>query len=589
MQHLARSLFRIPRSAFLIPYSAFLILLACARQGAPTGGPKDTFPPVLDTAASTPNFSTRFDQKRIELKFDEWLELADAATQVIVSPPLAKRPEVLLKGKTVVVNFDKNEVLRPNTTYTLNFGTAVKDFRERNAVKNLRFVFSTGDFIDSLSFRGIVLDAFTGDAVENVSVMLYDSDQGRNADSAVRKERPYYFSRTDKTGQYEFQNLREGVFRVVAIEDSDLNLKWDGEDERIAFRDSALSVGDSMRGTVNLKLFKNRPRFRLAGQTANRYGLVSLGFNAPTDSFETKTLAPDGLKTWLERTPDSLQLWYDLPNVDTAWSLVFLNAEYGMRNAESDTIEIKKLSRSEFLKTHRLGFADVAPAAKLGRGRVSAAESASLPSSQAAKTVVQVPAKPASLWFNFPIAAFDTSRWLLSVDSNRLTAFSAMPDSANLRRFSLAFAWQQSKAHTLTLLPGALTDFWGTPNADTLRRIFNVLSEKQLGTLTLTLEKLRPGTRYVLQLLNGTVLEGERAFAAETASTKVTFNQLQVAVYTARLLEDLNGNGRWDTGDFAAQRQPERLFNKKLDALRANWEVEATLSTEAVIEKRRKQ
>lgn len=570
----------------------FVFLAACARQGAPAGGPKDMKPPSIDTLASTPNFSTRFDRKRIELKFDEWVVLSEAATQVVVSPPMAKRPEVVLKGKTVVVNFDKNEVLRPNTTYTINFGTAVKDLHEGNPAKDLRFVFSTGDFIDSLQFNGVVTDAFTGDPVENVSVMLYENF----ADSAVRKERPYYFSRTDKTGQYEFKNLRSGTFRVVAIEDGDQNLKWDGENERIAFRDSALLVNDSLQGTVNLKLFKNSPKFRLVGQNANRYGLVKLGFNRPLNSFETRTIAPEGLISWLEKTPDSLLFWYDLPTVDTAWMLLFSSPE--LRNQDSsfqsssrfDTIEIKKLLRSEFLKNHRIAFGDLVlpPSGNTARGKSTGTPPKPL-TPQTIKTIVQSPTKPANLPFNFPIAAFDTSRWLLTVDTIRSTAFSVMPDSASPRRLSFALDWKKGKTYTIQLLPGALTDFWGTPNADTLSRMFNVLSDKQIGTLSLTLEKIAPGKNYALQLLNGNALEEERLFTAETDSMKFVFKHLQVATYTARLVEDLNGNGRWDTGDFKAKRQPELIFTKKLDPLRANWDLELRFSTEMTNEKKRKQ
>ena len=562
-------------------------MVACARQGAPAGGPKDIKPPGIDTLASTPNFDTRFDKRRIELKFDEWVVISEVTTQIVVSPPLEKRPEIVLKGRTVEVNFDKTEVLRPNTTYTINFGTAVKDLHEGNSAKDLRFVFSTGDFIDSLFFSGQLTDAFTGDAVENVSVMLYENF----ADSAVRKERPYYFSRTNKAGQYEFKNLRSGAFRVVAIEDGDQNLKWDGENERIAFRDSALLVNDSLLGRVNLKLFTNQPRFRLTGQNANAYGLAKLGFSIPLQSFETQTNAPEGMRTLLEKTPDSLLLWYDLPMVDTSWTLLFSNTELQPRDSvpssRFDTIVVKKLSRSEFLKNHRIGFGDVAPppSAKAGRGK-----SLGPPvQPQAVKTIIQAPSLPAKLPFNFPIVGFDTSRWLLTLDSNRLTAFSVTSDSASPRKLSVALDWKQGKTYALMLLPGALTDFWGTPNADTLIRNFNVLSEKQLGTLVLTVDKIRPGTSYVLQLLNGANLEEERRFVAQTTSHKLVFKHLQVAAYSARLVEDLNGNGRWDTGDFKTQRQPEAVFNKKIDPLRANWELEVTFSTEVTNDKKKKQ
>jgi len=579
-------------SSFIVHRSSFILFLAflvsCARQGAPVGGPKDTTPPGLDTLASTPNFSTRFDQKRIELKFDEWVVLSDLTTQVVVSPPLATRPEIILEGKTVVVNFDKKEVLRSNTTYTINFGTAVKDLHEGNPAKDLRFVFSTGDFIDSLSLKGKVTDAFTGDATENISVLLYENF----ADSAVRKERPYYFSRTDKTGQYEFNNLRAGNFRVVAIEDGDKNLKWDGENERIAFREAALELNDSLRGAVNLKLFKNSPRFRLTGQNANRYGLVKFGFSIPVNTFETRTLAPEGLKTLAEKTPDSLMFWYDLPTLDTAWTLLFSSTELRDKDSTSasglmvDTIEVRKILRSEFLKNHRITFGDEvsAPVGPQVRGKTLGLT----PLPKTIKTVIQAPSKSSNLLFNFPIVAYDTSRWLIRIDTIRSWAFRVMSDSTSPRRLSLALDWKQGKAYTLQLLPGAITDFWGTPNTDTMSRIFNVLPDKQVGTLSLTLEKIHPGTSYVLQLLNGNALEEERRFLAETDSKKLVFNYLQVAAYTARLIEDLNGNARWDTGDFRTKRQPEEIFNKKLEPLRANWELEVSFSTETSVEKKKK-
>ena len=155
----------------LFPF--FLLLLSsCARQGAPTGGPKDTTPPRVDSLASTPNYAVRFQEKKIELRFDEWVTLSDVATQVVVSPPLRTKrvPDISLKGKTVVVEIPENDTLRPNTTYTINFGNAIKDLHEGNPAKDLRFVFSTGDFIDSLSVAGIVTDAYKLEPVENVAV-----------------------------------------------------------------------------------------------------------------------------------------------------------------------------------------------------------------------------------------------------------------------------------------------------------------------------------------------------------------------------------------------------------------------------------
>jgi uncharacterized protein (DUF2141 family) len=541
---------------FIFSTLAVSLLIACARPGSPTGGPKDTEPPKVDTAKSTRNFSTRFSQKRIELVFDEWVTLTDLNAQVVISPPLAKRPEITLKGKKVTVELAKEDTLRPSTTYTINFGSAVKDLHEGNPAKDLRFVFSTGDLLDSLTVSGKIVDAFSGDPIENVSVMLYDNLR----DSVVRKEKPYYFARSDKSGQYSIQNVRAGKFKVAAIEDISGDLKWDGASERIGFLDSLLLLNDSTKAILNLKMFKNQLPFRRLDPKTLRYGLVKLPFTASPDSVNLRTDAP-GVRFLTEKVADTLLVWYDMAE-PAAWQLF----------AGDDTVKVRDLPRADFFEKHKFSLADDAPAG--GRGRFAAAAQpagAPLP----IKNVSQNPSRPAILTFNAPVASADTSKWELVLDSVRVTDFLAKPDSAAPRNLKINLLWKPSKAYKLTLLPGAVTDFYGVANADTLQRIFNVFSEKQLGALNLTLQNLTPNSGYVLQLLSGTTLEAERIFVADAEEKKLTFSNLPAATYMARLIEDRNRNGRWDTGDYFAHRQPELIFSKKLEALRANWELEA--------------
>ncbi|MBL7825084.1 MAG: Ig-like domain-containing protein [Saprospiraceae bacterium] len=545
-------------------------LFSCARQSAPTGGPKDTTPPGIDTLRSTPNFATRQYPQKIELKFDEWVTLSEANAQVVVSPPLAKRPEVTLKGKTVVVKLDKSEKLRDSTTYTINFGTAVKDLHEGNAAKDLRFVFSTGDFIDSLIVKGRIVDALTGEPVDNISVMLYDN----SADSVLRKERPYYFSRTDKTGSYEIRNVKSGRFKVAAIEDGDQNLRWDGDGERIAFLDTLLQVHDSMRRPLFLRIFKNQPKYRLTEKNAGAFGVVKLKFTTTTDSATVRLDAIDSMKVVQEWTQDSILVWYDFPQTQ-AWQLYVNN----------DTVPVKALSRTDFLKQHNLRFAsDQSPAGKK--------LAANAPPAQAppVKLIQQTPDKPAVFEFNYPVSGFDVSKWAFYADSILLDGFTLETDSAAPRKLRMKYNWQGGRNYRLDVLPGAVTDLWGLGNADTLRRLINVPGEKQLGGLILSVENLSPGKNYVLQLLNGTVVEEERVFTATAPKYKLTFNKLIISNYTAKLIEDQNQNGRWDTGDYRLKRQPEPIFTKKIEGLRANWELEASVvvNTDGIEEKKKK-
>jgi hypothetical protein len=534
-------------------------LYACARQGAPTGGPKDTTPPTVVSPGSTPNYATRFHEKRIELKFDEWITLSEAAAQVMVSPPLVKRPEVTLNGKTVVVKFDKTEQFRENTTYTINFGTAVKDLHEGNPAKDLRFVFSTGDYIDSLRSTGKVVDAFSGEPIDNIAVMLYDM----LADSVVRKERPYYFSRTDKSGTFEVLNIKAGRYKAVAVEDLDQNLRWDGENERIGCLDAALLVRDSMRGSLLFRLFKNRPQFRLGEKNTGTFGVVRLKCNTTTDSAVVRPEPVAGLKLLLEKAQDSIQVWYDIDQ-PTAWKLLVNN----------DTVPVKPLSKDEFLLKHSLRLASDAPAATLGR---KAPQNIPIPV-PTITTMTQNPQKPAVFQFNYPVVSTDSTLWMLLVDSVRVLNFSLKTDSTAPRKIALQHAWLPGKTYLLEMRPGAVTDFWGQTNTDTLRRNLAVPTDKQLGGLRLKMEDLRPNQAYVVQLLDGVVPVEERQWVAEDPAFTLVFNRLNLATYTVRLLEDLNNNGRWDTGDYWSHRQPEKTVSKKLEPLRANWEVEATIS-----------
>ncbi|MBK9338992.1 MAG: Ig-like domain-containing protein [Lewinellaceae bacterium] len=552
---------------------AVLALAACARPVAPEGGPKDTTPPGVVVDKSTPNNTTRFAARTFQLTFDEWVTLQEVGSQVLVSPPLAKRPEVTLKGHTVHFKLDKEEVLRPNTTYTVNFGAAVKDLHEGNPAQDLRFVFSTGDFIDSLSVTGIVVDAFSGEPVENISVLLYDNME----DSVVRKERPYYFSRTDKSGQFSIQNVRAGIFRCVAIEDADQNLKWT-EAERIGFLDSALVVGDSLRSTPAFRLFSPKPAMRLLAPNAGQYGLIRLGFTRSPDSIALRPELP-GLRWLREQEQDTLLVWYDHPD-STAWKLY----------AGQDTISVRALSRSAFLQQNRLFFGDER-VAKTGdgksRGRLSPAPE--LPVARVLpppRTINVRPGKPVRIPFSAPVTRVDTSLCLLLADSVVVRAFALTADSSSPRVLGLDLDWQSERRYTLTLLPGALTDFWGIPNADTLRRFFVTPSEKQVGTLRLTIENLQPGTPCILRLMNGNTAEEERFFTPETATALFVFSSLAPLAYSVQLVVDTNGNRRWDTGDYFARQQPERVFLKKLDPLRANWEVEVSMQAKADTGKR---
>ncbi len=547
-----------------------LLAWGCARLATPEGGPKDTTPPQVVAHKSTPNGILNFRERAIYLTFDEWVVLQEVNSQVLVSPPLQRRPEVTLKGRTVVFRFDKEEVLRPNTTYTIYFGSAVRDLHEGNVAENLRFVFSTGDHIDSAIVAGIVVDAFSGDPVKEVSVLLYDD----LADSAVVLERPYYLTRTDTSGQFRFANVRPGVYRCVAIEDRDRNMRWKAEVEPIGFIDSFIVVRptDTLVVVPGIYLSTPAPSGRLLFRNTNQYGSVRLGYAYLPDTLSLR-VAPAAVRWLVTREQDTLTVWYD--NVDSlSWTLL----------VGADSVAVRALSRTAFLKQHRLFWGDERLTPPAGRRSSQAAAPSALPPP---RIVTVRKGRPLLLPFNAPISSIDTARVSWVVDSIPSRVFSLMPDSTNPLALRLVFLAEPGQRCTLTLLPGAVTDFWGATNADSLVRVFSIPHPKQVSALTIQMENLTPGGAYILRLMNGNAVEEERFFVARDALQRETFVDLAPVNYTVRLVEDSNHNHRWDAGDYFSGRQPERVFSKNIEALRPNWEVETTLSVPTLAPRRR--
>ncbi|RYY69202.1 MAG: hypothetical protein EOO13_10200 [Chitinophagaceae bacterium] len=207
----------------------------CAQIGAPTGGIRDSIAPVL-VRASPELRRTNFSGNKITLTFSEYVEVVDAQTNVLLSPYPKSNPSINYNLKTVTVRL--RDTLQPNTTYSINFGNAIKDVNEGNVFENFTYVFSTGPNIDSASLQGKLLLAETGLVDSTISVALY-----RNADdSAVQKRRPDYLTRIKGDGIFRFTNLPEDSYKLYALKDADGNKYYNGKTEMFAFLDSAIMV-----------------------------------------------------------------------------------------------------------------------------------------------------------------------------------------------------------------------------------------------------------------------------------------------------------------------------------------------------------
>lgn len=210
----------------------------CAQIGAIAGGDKDTLPPVL-VASSPKKPATKVTSTRITLTFNEYVDVQELQNNLIVSPYPQKMPEINARLKTVSIRL--KDSLLPNTTYSIQFGNAIRDVNEANPAKDFTWVFSTGDHIDSLTFSGKLLMAETGKTDSTMVVMLY-----RNAnDSSVQKIKPTFITNIKGDGSFEFKNLPPEKFNVYALKDGDGGKTYNSKSEPFAFADSAVLISEN--------------------------------------------------------------------------------------------------------------------------------------------------------------------------------------------------------------------------------------------------------------------------------------------------------------------------------------------------------
>ena len=214
------------------------LISGCAQIGAPTGGPKDTTAPVL-VKAIPQNKTLNFSGNKITLNFNEYVELQELQSNLLISPNPKSNPIISSKLKTVTVKF--KDSLSPNTTYTINFGNAIKDINEGNVFNNFTYTFSTGDKIDSLQLKGKVLLAETGTVDSTLMVMLYLNAH----DSAVRTRKPDYITKLKGDGSFTFNNLPEANFKVYALKDGDGNKWYNSKTECFAFSKEEMNTADN--------------------------------------------------------------------------------------------------------------------------------------------------------------------------------------------------------------------------------------------------------------------------------------------------------------------------------------------------------
>ncbi len=515
-----------------------LALHQCARRGSPTGGPKDTDPPVM-IKAEPENLSTNFKTSKIRLYFDEYIKLQDVQNQLIVSPPFQYPPDISPQGGTSkYVEIIIKDTLRENTTYTLNFGQSIVDNNENNPSINLSYVFSTGDYIDSLALLGVVKDAFSKETDEFISVMLYEIDTAYT-DTVITKKPPNYITNTlDSTTIFRLQNLKAGKYRLLAIKDEGKNNLYDPVTDKIGFVEDTISLPtDSI---YLLSLFREISEYGLSTPKFSAANKIIFGFRGSDESLKINTLStiPDSIVPYVAKEPgkDTLNYWFTPFEVD---SLLFEVHNERLQKRDTFTVKTRNLPPDSLVLTPSyrtsIGFLDTM-----------------------------------ALSANIPLRKIDTAMVSMISKDSLSQALDIQLDTLT-NRMEFYFDKEPNESYALSILPGALTDIFGATNDSMLYRL-KTGSYADYGNLRIRLE----GAINYPVILQLTEPKGKvvRSIVSEE-DMLYEFNLLEPKKYLLRLIIDSNANQRWDTGNFYEKLQPERViyFPQEIE-VRANWELE---------------
>jgi hypothetical protein len=569
---------------------AVVLFHSCANPGAgPSGGLKDSIPPqLLNTTPATGTLN--FSGKTILLDYNE-LVLADKLSEIlVVSPPLASRPDIKTKGRTIALTF--KEDLIPDRTYSVDFKTGIKDNNEGNPIEPYRMTFSTGDQLDSLRISGYVIDAFTLMPRTDALITLYELEH----DSVFRRLRPDYVARTDAEGFYMFDNLQPKAYKVYALVDGDNNLFYSQESEAIAFIDSLIRPDARFVSKMDTVIHENDTlitagyvdyfpealhhrmfiekfynQYLSTHRRSIREGLFMQFNEAVVDSFRYELLnspLPDSVQ-WVNEEfsarRDSIFLWItqsEVSELDTLRLKVdfTVKTKLGVDSLQTDTLQFlfTEPTRARDKKDEEL----VVPLKTVEishniKGKLNLNE------------VVQLKA-------SLPLEEPDTSKIRLKEMVNDSTylpvVWTLLHDTLSKRQLQIQFKLKEKTTYVLETDTAAFVAFNGAVSLP-LNVKFSTPEADFYGSIILQVEGAGP--QAVVQLLKSSKDE-ELVKQLELSGGKgeVVFDYLAPEKYMLKLIDDTNSNGKWDTGVLSKGIQPEKVFyfNKVLK-VKSNWEL----------------
>ena len=532
---------------YFLSFLIMVFLTQCARKSIPTGGLKDTLPPIMINASPKMN-TVFFDKEKIIITFDEFIKLKDISKQLIISPPLELdkykvKPQGTVAKKIQIQLLDS---LKKETTYTFNFGESIVDNNEDNPLPFFRYALSTGPIIDSLEIRGKVTDAYERITEPYTSIHLYPVDS-TYSDSTIFLKKPFYVTSTLDSVIYNFKNLRPDTYEIIAIKDVGGNYLFDQNIDKIGFLEKPITLpGDSV---INFRIFKEIPNqfwTRPFFINTNQIGFGYYG-EADRDAIEVKSKVPRNFRYLINknRETDTLNFWFRGDKLD---SLKFAIKE-------EDTT---RLFNVKFKKELR----DSLEISVITKSIMGLLDSFKIES-------------------NLPLVKINLDLINIKGLDSLSVPYKASLDK-NYDRLSLFYDWLPNDNYKIELLPNALIDFWGNTH-DTLRFSAKTKPIEDYGNIFLQILR-EDKDPFVLELVN---LKGEslRRLDVSNESDFYEFKYLLPGNYLIRYIKDKNGNKKWDTGNYLKKIQPEMVYySPDTIDLRANWEINQRLKIPSEVE-----
>ena len=555
------------------------VLYSCASIGRPDGGPIDETPPRF-IGSSPVDGALNNNKTKISLVFDEFIKLEKANEKVVVSPPQIQMPEIKASGKRIHVNL--LDSLKPNTTYTIDFSDAIVDNNEGNPLGNFAYTFSTGGAIDTLEVSGTLLEASDLEPVKGMLVGLHSN----LSDTAFTKLPFDRVARTDSRGRFSIRGVAPGKYRIYGLMDSDQNFAFTQKSEAIAFDDSLIiprweerlrqdtSWIDSLTidtiierkythylpDNVILRSFKEelfsqylikserltpeKFTFYFAAKADTLPQLRGLNFDE-TDAFIIeKNLRNDTIHYWVKDSllykQDTLSISLTYLYTDTLNQLIprtdTLNLVAKKVKKDTEEPKKKKKKKGEEEEPEPTQFLPVSP---------------HVPSAMDVYDYI-------SLNFEEPIASYDTAAIHLKLKVDTLwedVPFLFEQDSLNLRKYNLFYDWEPMAEYEFSVDSTAFHGLYGL-FTDKIKQNFKVRSTDEYGALFFNVTGA-DSIAFVELLDSQDKVVRRRAVDKEG---RADFYFLDPGKYSARLINDTNGNGVWDTGSFEDKRQPEMVY-----------------------------